>query len=445
MSADRSYCDEVKDSLSTDLTLSVYPILRPLYSMFFIEIVGWSMTIPVMAFFILKDLGLGPFELGLQVSAFALAQVIGSAVLGRTSDALGRRPVACFCFFWAAVGMFATALIRNFTELLITRAIAGLSGGTWPICQAYVLDVVNVWERGTYIGLLAATFSLGMSVGPGTAAGLLMTGVITRRMIFMISGGVCLAGTIIGLCFLKESLPEERKRALCGSTQEEEKEAESDWAALNLGLSLIWIARMCCAFGEFFLYSMYAVLLNDLFGFEDKEMGIILMCIGVCGAILNTFVFPATTRCLGPAYTTMFGTTLVGLGLALLPTSKTLWIHCCFLFLFCLGSSHSSPGFPVVMASYCSRRHLGFANGWMNSFRGISAVLSPMAGGILYNSVGPVYTFLVAGAAAWVASSLLLLVKCCTNEWEEKVDETCGLAEGKGKGKGKGTPGPHQA
>lgn len=442
MASERSYWTEIKDTFSTDVTLSGYPVFRPLYSMFFIEILGWAMTIPVIAFFILKDLGLGPWELGLALSSFSLAQVFGSAVFGRVSDAFGRRPVALTCFFWASLGLFATALVRNFTELLITRVVAGLSGGTWPLCQAYVLDVVPVWDRGKYVGLLGATFSLGLSSGPGISAGLLFSGLVGRRTIFMISGCVAASGAIMGYFLLKESMPEERKRPLCGKSaeQEEEAKAESDWEATNVGLVLIWIARMACAFGEFFMYSMYAILIHDLFGFEDKEMGIILMCMGIVGAIINMLVFPATVRFVGPASATILGCTCAAIGLALLPTSGTLGIHLCFLFIFTFGTAHSSPGFPVVCSQYCSLRHLGFANGWLNSFRGISAVFSPLAGGFLYERVGPIATFSVAGGGALCAAGLLVVVKCCTTPPEVKDDEKAFLVKGKGKGKGQTDP-----
>lgn len=391
--------------------------------MFFIEIVGWSMTLPVMAFFILKELGLGPRELGIQVSAFYLSQFVGSIIFGRCADAAGRKPIAVFCFFWASVGFLATALVRNFTELLITRTVAGLSGGTWPICQLFILDVVELKHRSKYIGLLAATFAFGKSVGPGSGAALLMVAMVSRRMIFIISGLLCFLGSVIGLVFLNESLPIEKRRALCGTSEELEQRETTDWETLNLGLVLIWIGRFLISFGEFFLYAMYAPLINDLFGFEDIQFGIMLTCLGILGAFFSTFIYPSVSHLVGALRAVIFGAFCIGLALVLLPLSEALWIHIFIMIIFCMGTAHAAPGFAVAMAMYCSNRHFGFANGWLNAFRGIAAVTAPLSGGWMYHHYGKIYTFVVGGSLVFAGAIVLVFIEFYATLWEDSQEE----------------------
>lgn len=406
-----------------DISLSVYPTLRPLYVMFFIEIVGWAMTLPVLAFFILKELGLGPRELGIQVSAFYLAQFTGSIIFGRCADAWGRKPIAVFCFFWASMGFLATALVRNFTELLITRSVAGLSGGTWPICQLFILDVVELKHRSKYVGLLAATFAFGKAVGPGSGAILLVVAEASRRMIFVISGVLCFVGSLIGLVFLNESLPIEKRRAICGPAEESERPEPTDWETLNLGLVLIWVARFLVSFGEFFLYSMYAPLINELFGFEDIQMGIILTLFGIVGGFISTFVYPSVSQSFGALRAIIFGSLCIGLALALLPLSSALWIHVCIMFAFAVGTAHVAPGFAVAMSLYCSSRHFGFCNGWLNASRGIAAVASPLLSGMMYHDMGKIPTFVMGGALSILGGILLVFVDLYTARWKESDGE----------------------
>lgn len=414
---------DAQDALVVDIALSVYPTLRPLYIMFFIEIVGWSMTLPAMAFFILKELGLGPRELGIQLSAFYLSQFVGSIVFGRCADAWGRKPIAVFCFFWASIGFLATALVRNFTELLITRSVAGLSGGTWPICQLFILDVVELKHRSKYIGLLAATFAFGKSVGPGSGAALLMIALVTRRVIFVISGVLCFLGSIIGLIFLNESLPIAKRRALCGIAEEAESSEPTDWETLNVGLVLIWIARFLVSFGEFFLYAMYAPLINDQFGFEDIQMGIILTCLGLLGGFFSTFVYPSVTQLIGALWAVILGALCISIAVVLLPLSTTLWIHICIMIIFCLGTAHAAPGFAVAMAMYCSNRHFGFANGWLNAFRGIAAVVAPFVGGWMYHHWGKISTFMIGGSLTALGGILLIFIDLCTTRWDDSEEK----------------------
>ncbi len=58
----------------------------------FTEVLGFTLAIPVIPFLALS-LGLNPFEIGLIVSSFSLAQLISSPIIGKLSDQYGRKPL----------------------------------------------------------------------------------------------------------------------------------------------------------------------------------------------------------------------------------------------------------------------------------------------------------------------------------------------------------------
>lgn len=392
---------------SWDFSFSEYPKLQPLLWMVFLESLGLSLTAPVISFFILDDLGLGTFKLGMVVSAFSLAQILGAALFGRCSDAFGRRVVVVTSFLWCSLGFGAMAFVRNFTELLMARAVAGLSGGTWPICQSYILDVVPEADRSKWVGIATATFAMAFVVGPGATTALLATGHVTRRMIFALAGTSCFLGGLVGLIFLEESLPKENRRPLCGES-EQEGSPQGDWEAVNLGLGSMWALKFFIAASQFILYSMYAPLIEDVFGFGDQEMGLLLMCGGVFAVVIQAFLFAPTERHLGPHATLTMGCLAVAISLAILPTVSVVAVHVGIMLLFVLGESYVEPGTPLLIAMYSLPSHLGFANGWGSAFRGFAAVFAPMLGGELYHLCKGC-AFYVAAASAIVSGGLAVM------------------------------------
>lgn len=390
------------NSDETDFKLSKYPKLRPLFLMVFLESFGLSLAAPVISFFVIDEMHQGTFELGMVGSAFATSQVAGAAFAGRLSDAYGRRPVVIISFFWAAMGFFGTAVVQTFNQLLVARAFAGITGGTWPICQAYAIDVVPEEDRGQYLGLLSATFALGFIFGPGLATLLIGTHLATRRQVFAISGLICLVGAISGALFLQESMAEDKKRPMefladeseaAKDVEKNQKKKKSDWEAINLGMVCVWGVRFCAATAQYIVYAMYAPLLEDLFGMHDQELGLILVVGGITAVFVQALMFPFLVKILGGFWVLGLGMLLLGGSLFCLPVITNFVVHCLFMILYCLGEGFVEPGTPLVLAFYATESFQGFANGWGSAFRGIAAVSAPLIGGELYArySVGAFY------------------------------------------------------
>eukprot|EP00933_Yihiella_yeosuensis_P045112 TRINITY_DN40434_c0_g1_i1.p1 TRINITY_DN40434_c0_g1~~TRINITY_DN40434_c0_g1_i1.p1 ORF type:complete len:475 (+),score=105.01 TRINITY_DN40434_c0_g1_i1:171-1595(+) len=425
-------------SQDTDITLSKYPKLRPLFLMVFLESFGLSLAAPVISFFVIDEMHQGTFELGMVGSAFATSQVLGAAFAGRLSDAYGRRPVVIVSFFWAALGFFGTAIVTTFNQLLVARAFAGITGGTWPICQAYAIDVVPEEDRGQYLGLLSATFAMGFIFGPGLATFLLGTHLTTRRMVFAISGIICLIGAISGACFLKESMSEDKKRPIVWTEDDEEaakvekkKKQKSDWEAVNLGMVCVWGVRFCAATAQYIVYAMYAPLLEDLFNMHDEELGLILVVGGITAVFVQALLFPSICKLFGGFSVLGLGMFLLGASLCFLPVITNFAVHCIFMILYCLGEGFVEPGTPLVLAFYATESFQGFANGWGSAFRGIAAVAAPLIGGELYSrySVG---TFYFAGVWALIGCICVFVAakfatKVDPDDEDDEIDETSKL------------------
>lgn len=437
--------DDVQDARSA---LDRYPKLRPLFYMVFLESAGTALTAPVITFFVMDEMNGSSFDLGMVGSAFAAAQVFGAGLTGRCSDAYGRRAIMVLSFFMSAMGFFGTAFVRTIPELIFVRAFAGISGGTWPICQAYAVDVVPEEDRGTCLGLLSASFACGFVVGPGLATFLLTFGLADRRMVFALSGFICLAGALTGGMFLQESLPEAAMRPIdmdidcnCTGGRESPKETEqvqqpiepvspgrpakkvmSDLECVNLGVVCLWSLRFAAAFAQYIVYAMYAPLFEDYFGMGDKEMGLMLVVGGILAVFMQAFLFPLCCKFAGEASTLGIGCIALAVSLALIPPVHNFKLHVAVMLLYVVGEGFIEPGTPLMLAMFAPSSHQGFVNGVGSAFRGIAAVTGPLVGGELYGYCKAcVFTF----AACWGVLGLILVIvaRFCGTRLKQETDD----------------------
>lgn len=405
-------------STMLDFTLAQYPLLRPVFLISPIECIGFAMMTTVKSFFAIEMAGCTPFQLGALGSARQSAQVIGAATFGRVSDTVGRRPIMLFALIWSAflplmVGLWVT----NFEQFFVIEFLGGLSGGTGVILCAYILDIPRSRDQHSqYLGMFGAVITVGWIVGPGASSVLLASGLTGRQGILIIAGILSIIAFILAFFFVQESLPPERRRPfLMASTAPADRHEISDFEALNRGLILLWISFAFSKFGEFFLYTMYPYLIKDLFGYSDKEFGIILMAFSVIGIIVQGLMFPVAVRLIGPYWTAIFGAMCEGVGLVLLPLATLLPAHCFGLFLFVFGSSLVGAGLPLLLTRFTSNRHLGFANGWQTACGNLASLVAPLTSGGLYEYCGGC-AFYLAGSSLMVTAGFILSIYTCCQE-----------------------------
>lgn len=360
------------------------PPLRVLLLAMVIEFAGYAMLIPVLPFFLMHELGLGASEVGILFSSFSLAQLIGAWAGGRVSDAVGRYPVMVAVFTWAGVGMGLTAFVRSFWEVMLVRVAQGMSGGTAALCDAYVLDVVSERNRAAYVGLVNAVKGVSFMFGPALSGLLIHLGV-ARRSIFLVAGSCGLLSALICFLFLEESLAKAKRRPLVQSCIENGK-ANSDNAefeAVNKGLICVWYCRFASAMGLGFIYSTYAFLIKDNFGWGDAQFALVLLCSGILTASMQFVVFPQLARRFGAAAVLGLGCASAVIALTFMP-EPILTLHLITIVFFAASGACVEPSLPVLIGEFVSNRYLGFANGGTTSFRALATVLTPLIAGRVY-------------------------------------------------------------
>lgn len=96
-----------------------------------------------------------PVLYGAIVSATLIGSFIGSLVLGRAADRMGRRPIFVACVLWYSVFTALTALSFNAASLFTFRLLAGLGlGGMLVVDPVLLSEYLPPQNRGRYMVFL---------------------------------------------------------------------------------------------------------------------------------------------------------------------------------------------------------------------------------------------------------------------------------------------------
>lgn len=163
------------------------------------------MSLIYLAPFIAPELHLNNTDIGLLVSALALAWAVSGLVFGAISDRLGRRPVLIPAFFLFSVLSWISGVVKTLGQLFAIRTLMGVAEGpTWSTITATIEESSAPERRGRNVGVVVSAAALvGLALAP-----VLTTQVAARwgwRAAFLVAG---VPGIVIGILlwkFVRES------------------------------------------------------------------------------------------------------------------------------------------------------------------------------------------------------------------------------------------------
>jgi multidrug resistance protein len=361
-----------------------------------VDITGFGLILPLLPFWAEK-LGANPFEVGLILTVYALAQFLFTPVLGMLSDRFGRRPVILVSLLIEALGFALTALAGTLPLLLVARFVGGLGASNIGSAQAVVADVTAPKDRARGMGMVGAAIGVGFVVGPafgGVLAGLGST------VPFWAAFGVALVNAALVLWLLPEtraqraasSQPAKRFTLFAGWQRALRTPAIARLIVVNLFFTLAFTA----------MEAVFPLFTQRVFGWQALQNGYLFTYVGVIIVIMQGGLVGRLVRRFGERGVQIAGLALLAFGLAVLPFSGTLALLLMALALLSIGDGAVTPTNNALLSLAAPADAQGETLGLSQGIAGLGRMVGPLLAGWLFG-VGIGLPFFVAAALTLVA------------------------------------------
>lgn len=360
-----------------------------------IDLIGFGIVLPILPFYA-QRFGAAGLGYGAVIGVFSLMQFVATALLGKLSDRIGRRPVLLTTMLVNAVGYALFAFAGSYWVLFLSRVVSGFAGGNISAAQAYIADITTPAERSRGMGMVGAAFGIGFSLGPAIGGFAAHFGGPTGPG--LVAVGLSLANFVSAYFILPESLHHELRvtRSLFDLGHIGEAIARPRLRPLMAVWALVPIA-----------FAGYTVVLplqaSAVLGWKEREMAILFTIIGVTAALVQGYFFGKLVRRTGERLLVIAGTFGMAVSIAVVPVLHSSGVLYVWTFVLAFANSVFAPAATGLVSVYAEPTEQGTILGAAQAIAGLGRTIGPPLIGTIYDVVSPVTSFLLAGAIMIVA------------------------------------------
>lgn len=365
----------------------------------FIDLVGFGIVIPILPYYA-KSMGAHGFKLGILLGAFSGMQFLATALLGRFSDRVGRRPILLATMALNIAGYTLFAFAPTYSVLLIARLVGGFAGGNISVAQAYVADITSAEDRSKGMGLIGAAFGIGFIVGPAIA------GVTAPRWGHSAPGLVAAGLSLLNLISAYYILPE--------SLKEEHRVAREVWPFRHMAealahpelrpLMLVWVTAPFAFAGYSVALPLWAAV---RLGWQESDLAKFFVLVGVIAALVQGGLFRILTRRVGDRRLLVIGMLGMAVSIAVIPLIDRATTLYAWTVVLAFSNSLMAPAATGLVSTFAGANEQGAVLGVAQSLSALGRCLGPWLLGGVFDWVSPGAAFLGAGAImliGWAAS-----------------------------------------
>ena len=360
-----------------------------------IDLIGFGIIMPILPLYA-QRFGAQGIGYGALVFIFSAMQFVATALLGRLSDRIGRRPILLTTMVFNAAGYVLFALAPSYALLFVARVISGFASGNISAAQAYVADITSPAERARGMGTIGAAFGIGFVLGP--MIGGLADHYLGHLAPGLIAAGLSLVNFVSASLILRESLAAEhrRERPLFDLGHMSEALRRERLRPLML----VWLLAP-------FAFAGYTVALplhaTQALGWGAKELGWLFVVIGIIAAAVQGLLFGRLERHTGARALLIVGLFGMAASIAAVPyATSSLQLYALTVPL-AFANSLFAPAASGLVSIYADPTEQGTILGAAQAFAALGRSLGPLAAGWTYDGLGQRTALLVAGAIMLVA------------------------------------------
>lgn len=378
--------------------------LAVVYATVFLDLVGFGIIIPVLPF-LARSFGASGFWIGVLLTAYSAAQILGAPILGRLSDQWGRRPILLLTLLGSVLSYFLMGVAQTFSVLILSRLLAGLCGGSIAAAQAYIADVTTKDERSKYMGLLGAAIGMGFVVGPAIGAFCASWGASAPAFV---ASGLCAINLAIACVKLRETRPVSDSTHSGATRAAPHVSSKQLMLALQRpGLNLMLLTSFLMMLGMVAMESTFALLGADKFALDAKGLGLVFTFVGVVMAVVQGGLVGRLGKRFGDRMPALAGALILAAALLALPFIPVLSATIGLMGFVALGWGLANPSLSSLISRAAAADEQGGILGLNQSAAALARAVGPLIAGALYDYAAP-GPYVLGSAAALCAAGFLL-------------------------------------
>ena len=382
------------DTTIKNRRLFKYPNLSPLWIAVFIDIIGFSMILP-MAPFIAKQFNINIFIMGIALSVNAMFSFIFGPILGKLSDKFGRKPLLLISQFGTCAGFILLAFSNSFWMIIISRVVDGVFGGNFPIAKAIIGDEVPPKDRSIQMANIGVAHVLASLIGPGLGGILFSIGGILLPGLF--AAGLSIFTILITIFILEETWPKSKRQQHHDmKTKIVLKLRKNKNAMFYLTLWGFHTASFMIAMSSL---SFFAEI---VFGLESFEIGILLMISGIFRATIRFTLFKPTITKLGENNAIIFGMGIFLITFLTIGFSINVIMFLILILFISFAASLTRGPLNSKISQSVSPREQGKINGYSSGLDSLAQIIGPLTGTFMLGFFAPYYLSFVISSVALV-------------------------------------------
>ncbi|MEM6484124.1 MAG: MFS transporter [Pseudomonadota bacterium] len=343
--------------------------------MVFLDLLGFGVVVPLLPEYA-TYMGASAGLVGVLVASYSFMQFIFGPLLGKLSDALGRRPIILVTLGLNALGFLVLGIASTLALVFVGRLISGAATANLSVIQAALSDLSKPEERAKVFGFIGAAFGIGFVLGPPIGA-------LINQLFGMTAVGLSVSGLcVLNLAFATLFLPETKIERL-------------DRNVKGKGRPLFMAGSLRRLYAIMFLFTAaYSVMpvvgvliFAQRFSLSATEIGYVFALIGIITAVGQALIGPLTDR-FGEKPVLATGLLAIGTGIGALPYIPAPWfigIGLISLAVYALGHAFAHPNLTALAAAEVGPSAQGAVLGQLQASGSLALIIGPLLSGYLYD------------------------------------------------------------
>lgn len=370
--------------------------LLPILGITFIDILGFSMLIPLLPYYV-THFHAAPVVVGGLFSVFSFCQLVSGPVWGNVSDRIGRKGVLIISQIGATVGWTMLGWAPSIPWVFAARILEGVSGGNIGVTQAYVADLVPAKDRARAFGYIGATFAFAFTFGPAIA------GVLQPKYGYSVPLYVAAGLQLVTLIVTIVALPESRS-----------KNATSNAVGLGEIVSTfrdpqlapkLW-QKLAVSLGMYGWFGVFALYLAHQLHFSFTQTAYFFAAFSIVNAFVNAVVVGRASERLGDRLMSTVGMAALVIAFAAVPLVRNIWSLLGLTIFFSVGMAFGNTGLTALISGSAHDDRQGTVLGVSSSIDSFAGIVAPPVSTDILGTVGSPWSATASLLFAIVALAL---------------------------------------